>query len=241
MIKASAIIQARINSTRLPGKILKTIFDNLNSLDLIHIRLSKCLNLDKIVFAVPDTDLKLIKYLKNKNYEFYTGSEKDVRDRYLKTAEFYSIEKIVRITSDCPLIDPTLVDKCISESEKYEYVSNNTPPAISDYANGSDIEVFSKSLLSSSSKVFLGKKDKEHVTFPFWDGRMNINKFRLTKKSSDKEIRITLDYEEDLIVLRDLLSSSNDIYINYDDIVSKYKLLELGKINGNFQYDAGWK
>ena len=241
MIKASAIVQARINSTRFPRKILKPIYKNFNSLDLIQVRLSKCLNLQNIIFTVPESDLELIEYLKNKNYEYFTGSEKDVRDRYLKTAEFYSIENIVRITSDCPLVDPSLVDKCIVKFEKYQYVSNNTPPTKSDYANGSDIEVLSKSSLYSSAKNFLNNKDKEHVTFPFWDGRMNIKKYRLNKNSSDKKIRITLDYEEDLIVLQKLLNYSQDIFINYDDIISAYKLLELEKINGGFQYDAGWK
>ncbi len=241
MEKASAIIQARINSTRLPGKVLKNIYNNLNSLDLIYLRLKKCMYLNKIIFAIPKSDTNLIDYLKNKNYKYFLGSETNVRDRYIKAAENNSIEKIVRVTSDCPLIDPFIVDECIKKSKKFEYISNNTPPDISDYANGSDVEVFSKDLLKLSAEIFPNSKDKEHVTFPFWDGRMKIKSFRMKKKISDKSIRITLDYKNDLIVLKKILESSKNLYINYDDIIRTYKSLRLDKYNGNYEYDAGWK
>ena len=240
-MKATAIIQARLNSSRLPGKILKPIFDNLNSLDLIQLRLKKCKQLEDIIFAIPLDDNILRNYLEKNNYKFFLGSENDVRDRYIKTAENYSIDKIVRITSDCPLVDPLIVDNCILKSRIFDYVSNNTPPEDSDFANGSDVEVFSTYLLKKAANTFTSSRDKEHVTFPFWDGRMNINSHRISKNISDKRIRITLDYEKDLIVLRKILNHKNDIQINYDDIISTYNLLNLYKLNGKFKYNAGWK
>lgn len=240
-MQATAIIQARMNSSRLPGKILKPIFNDLNSLDLIQLRLKKCKNLDNIIFAIPFNDEKLINYLSKKNYQYFLGSEIDVRDRYIKTAENFSVEKIVRITSDCPLIDPIIVDACISKSNLFEYVSNNTPPEESDFANGSDVEVFSTYLLKKTANSFKSMSDKEHVTFPFWDGRMKINRYRISKNKSDKKIRITLDYENDLKVLRKILSHTNNIYIKYDEIISTYNFLDLYKLNGQFKYNSGWR
>lgn len=236
-----AIIQAREGSKRFPKKVLKNIYDNNNSLDLIHKRLSRSELLDEIVFAVPEKDKTLINYLKSKNYKFCCGEEQNVSKRYLDSAKDFDVKNIVRITSDCPLVDPKIVDDCISKFNKYDYVSNNTPPEISDFANGSDVEIFSKLLLEKINKKFPALKDKEHVTFPMWDGRYKLKSLRLKKEISDKKIRITLDHFEDLEVIKRILDYSQNLFIEYEQIISIYKLLKLSQINGKFEYDEGWK
>ena len=236
-----AIIQARLGSKRLPNKILKPIYKKLNSLDLIFLRLKKSKLLDKIIFAIPKDDKLLIDYLESKGYPYVWGSENNLVSRYLKAAEQFNIQKIIRITSDCPLIDSELLDKCILNSKHYEYFSNNTPPEESDFANGSDIEIFNIDILKNIEKLFNNKKDREHVTFPMWDGRMQILSNRLKKEKSDKGVRITLDYPEDLKVIRIILEKSKDIYISYDSIIRLYRDLNLELINGKFHYSDGWK
>lgn len=241
MILNGAIIQARLGSTRFPLKILKPIFNELNSLDLIFLRLNKSKLLDKIVFAIPKGDKDLIDYLKSKNYPYVCGSENDVVSRYIKAAERFNIQNIIRITSDCPLIDPNLLDQCLVKSKGIQYFSNNTPPEESDFANGSDIEIFDIQTLKTIDKLFKNKRDKEHVTFPMWDGRLNILSKRLKKENSDRDVRITLDYPEDLKVIKIILEKSQDVYISYDSIIFLYKHLNLKSINGKFHYSDGWK
>ena len=240
MKSIAAVVQARINSSRFPKKILRPLYQELNSIDLIFLRLQKSDYINKIIFAVPEKDYELIDYIEQKNYSYSIGDEQDVTSRYLKAAAKNKIKTIVRITSDCPLIDPKIVDKCVKLSSEFDYVSNNTPPEESDYANGSDVEVFSFSLLELASKKFISLRDKEHVTFPFWDGRMNIHAHRLKKDISDKSIRITLDYKDDLEVIKMILDKTKNIHIGYDDIILTYKKLNLNKINGQYHYNSGW-
>lgn len=241
MEKTAAIIQARLGSSRLPHKVMKNIFKGKNSLDLLHERLSNSRNINSIIFVVPEKDNLIIDYLNEQGYLYICGDEKNVTQRYLKAAFKFNIEKIVRITADCPLVDPKIMDECINFSKEYEYVSNNTPPQESDYANGSDIEVFSTLLLKTRAESYKSNRDNEHVTFPMWDGRMKISKYRLKKQISDKNVRITIDNQEDIQVIKDILSFSNNIFINYESIVKIYNKLDLYKINGKYHYSEGWR
>ena len=108
----SAIIQAREDSSRLPNKVLKKIVNNENSISLIIKRLNKSKYIKKIIVAVPNKSKKF-DYLKKKfkNIELFKGKKHNVLDRYYKAAFFFNITTIVRITSDCPLIDYKLLDK----------------------------------------------------------------------------------------------------------------------------------
>lgn len=238
--KASVIIQARLGSKRYPEKILKEIFEDQNSLDLIYLRLKKSNLVDKIIFAVPQKDEKLINYLEKKSYLFTTGEELDLMGRYIKAAKEFKVKNIVRITSDCPLVDPNIVDLCISKLANFDYVSNNTPPEESDYANGSDVEVFSLDLLEEVNLKYTNSKDKEHVTFPMWDGRLKLKSLRISKERSDKHIRITLDHMEDLKVIKKIFEISKNPFVSYERIIKIYNDNQLHKINGKFHYADGW-
>ena len=105
------IIQARLSSSRFPGKILKKI-NNKTLLEILYNRLKQSKTPNKIVFSVPDNlkNKKLHKFLKKKKYNFYRGSEGNVLDRYYKTALKYKASYIGRITSDCPIVDPHMID-----------------------------------------------------------------------------------------------------------------------------------
>ena len=137
------IVQARLNSNRLPGKILKKINKKNNVLEFLIKRLKKSKKISKIVITCPDTseDKKIIKKLEKHKVNFFKGSELNVLDRYFKTAKKFKAHAIIRVTADCPFTDPKLIDKFLDRffKFKYDYFSNINPPTFPD---GFDIEIF---------------------------------------------------------------------------------------------------
>lgn len=196
------IIQARLNSKRFPYKILKPIYKKYNALDYVINRLKMSKKINKIIIAYPKTkknDLILKKFRKYK-INFFQGSEKNVLDRYFKAAEKFNLQHIIRITSDCPFVDPKLIDKLIKKFFKLnlDYLCNTNPPTFPD---GFDVEIFNfKSLKYCKNNAKL-KYDLEHVT-PFIRRSKKIIKgnYKLIKDYS--KLRSTLDYPDDLNILR---------------------------------------
>ena len=238
------ITQARLTSTRLPSKIILPITQNHNAITLLKTRVSKSSFIDNHIFAIPDTiqNLPLVSYLEKNRISYVVGPEHDLINRHLMACSD-NTHVIVRITSDCPLVDPFWIDRAIElYLTGYDYVSTYTPAESSFFCNGSDIEVFSCDLLKTLSRNFLGASDREHVTFPLWDGRLkckysNLNHLML---DSINDIRITLDYSEDLAVLRSLSNELNLVTANLISIAKMYRDLNLHLINGNIRFDAGW-
>ena len=120
-MKTIAIVQARVGSTRLPNKVMKTIIGT-PMIEILLKRLNKSKLIDQIVLAtsIDKKNENLIKHVEKLGFICTQGSEDDVLDRYLKTAEKMNAEIIVRITGDCPLVDPDLVDECINGFIKSE-------------------------------------------------------------------------------------------------------------------------
>ena len=143
--KVVGIVQARMGSTRLPGKVLKKINDT-TVIKFMLDRLSLSKNLDKIIIATSKNpkDKELVKYINQLGYDIFVGDEFDVLDRFYNAAEHINYNTIVRLTGDCPLIDPLLLDNVINfyTNSDYDYVSNTNPPTFPD---GLDVEVFSYS------------------------------------------------------------------------------------------------
>ena len=126
-MKTVAIVQARMGSTRFPGKVMEDICGR-TLIEIVLSRLSKSKKIDQIVVATSknSNNYKLIKFLQEKNYFVYQGSEKNVLQRYYKAAHEVNADTIVRITGDCPLTDAKLVDRCIEkyQSSNVDYLSN---------------------------------------------------------------------------------------------------------------------
>ena len=167
--KIVAIVQARMGSSRLPGKVLRKV----NNHALIHILLKRLSNskvLDQIVVATTKEleDTKLVEFLSGYNVDIYRGSTNDVLDRYYNAALKFDAEVVIRITGDCPLVDPGLVDSIISKffSKKVDYMSNTLTPTFPD---GLDVEVFTFSALKFAYENAVSDYDREHVT-PFLKG-----------------------------------------------------------------------
>lgn len=250
-MKIVVLSQARLNSTRLPRKVLKDVFKNYNCISLLKKRLSFSKRIDLHSFIVPASDLILIRFLEDNNIPFVIGPENNLIERHLIGAKELNADVIVRITSDCPLVDSRELDRGIdlyfdNLKEKFLYVSNHTPPENSDYPNGSDIEIFSRDCLEYISHNYKNSMDKEHVTFPMWDGRetkniLHIKMKRKTKKNLVSKVRLTIDNPEDLQVLR-ILSKNLDIFnSSLSEIENKYNELQLYKLNSHFNPRDGWK
>ena len=162
--KVTAVVQARIGSQRLRGKVLKKI-NNKETILLLLNRLSQAKEIDRIIVAIPNRkkDDPLHDILNKNNYEVFRGSEKNVLKRYYDCAKKFNLNNILRITGDCPLVDPKLVDKIIKIFKKnnFDYVSNIEKRT---FADGMDIEIFSFKNLEIANSSDLSDYDKEHVT-----------------------------------------------------------------------------
>jgi spore coat polysaccharide biosynthesis protein SpsF len=226
-MKKVAIIQARMGSTRLPGKILKDIkgqpmlwhvIDRVNYSNLI----------DKIVIATTDNkeDDKIENFCKTNDINFYRGNQEDVLDRYYQTARIYQADLIIRITSDCPLIDPSIIDKIIehylNNKEKVDYVSNILERT---YPRGMDVEVFSFRTLETAWQKAEQQYQREHVT-PYICKNPDTFTMSHVKNEIDLSIlRLTVDEEKDLELVRGIykkLYNKNTVFY-LEDIVKLFE------------------
>ncbi|PCI43586.1 MAG: acylneuraminate cytidylyltransferase [Alphaproteobacteria bacterium] len=159
------ISQARMTSTRLPGKILKTVYGR-SLLDYHTARLLTCDNIDRFVIAttVGKSDDPVAEFCREKNISCVRGSEDDVLARYYQAVQKYPADIIVRVTSDCPLIDPDLVDLVIGyfldHRDRYDYITLGS----GDFPRGLDVEVFSFEALEKAHCHGHESHQREHVT-----------------------------------------------------------------------------
>lgn len=245
--KNGILIQARIGSSRLRSKVLHKI-QGKSILEIGYLRLKKSKKADQIIYLIPDTPENKIleKEISKFGGNIFLGSEYDLVSRHLEAAKQHKIENIVRVTSDCPLVDPVIVDRMIDTYKECKinnlYLSNYTPPEYSNFCNGSDIEIFSIKMLKKINTEFNSRKDREHVTFPFWDGRFKCHHLRVNWNGEFpiNKIRLTVDFPEDIKVLEELSSRINLIDASLEDICKIYQNNELGLLNSHFDSKAGW-
>ncbi len=201
-INVVCIVQARIGSTRLYGKILKKIQGEYSALDYLIKRLKKSKNISKIVIATSKKtrDNKIINAIKKYKINNFRGSESNVLNRYYKTALKYRADIIVRITSDCPFSDPYLIDFMIKKfiKGKFDFYSNISPRT---FPKGLDVEIFTMKALKIANEKADSQFDKEHVT-PFIKKSNKFKKGNLLNKKNYSKVYITLDKLEDLKKIR---------------------------------------
>ncbi|RJQ34475.1 hypothetical protein C4568_02350 [Candidatus Parcubacteria bacterium] len=201
-----AIVQARMQSSRLPGKILLPLSEEKTTLECMLDRVKQSEEIDQVVVAVSDTeaDAPLHRFLERIGQPYAVGSENDVLDRYWSAAKKFAHvgSTIVRLTSDCPVIDPKVIDRVIRfyQEGHYDFVSNSLEPY--SWPDGMDTEVFSCELLERAAKEATKPSHREHVTFYFWQnpGLFKIGYFK--NSSNQSSYRLTLDYPGDYEVLR---------------------------------------
>lgn len=193
--RTGIIIQARMGSTRLPGKVMMPIL-NKPILEILIERLKSCKNMDLLAIATTiNKNDDVIDALACKlKVKCFRGDEEDVLNRYYKAAKKYSLDVVVRITSDCPLMDPYLVDDVIAfylENPQVDYASNTINRT---YPRGFDIEVFSFQSLKKAAEEAVKPYQREHVT-PFIYENMKTLNYENRKDAS--RYRVTVDTRED--------------------------------------------
>ena len=246
--KSAILVQARVGSSRLRSKVLHKIND-ISIIEIGFKRLKKSKKEREIIHIIPNTSENEIlrKEIESFGGSVFLGSEKDLIKRHLNCADSNEIDHIIRVTSDCPLVDPIEIDKFIGIYERLNddnlYLSNFTPPEFSNYCNGSDIEIFSRQMLKKVNRLFKSERDREHVTFQFWDGRFRCNHYRVgwQGKFPINKVRLTVDYKEDLKVMKILSKKINLIESSLEEICLAYEKNNLFELNGNFDSKAGWK
>lgn len=236
--KITAIIQARITSTRYPGKIFEKI-GNKSLIQIIIDRLKESKFIEQVVLAIPNDKINREISKKVKNVKIYFGSEHDVLKRYYGAAKKYNSEIIVRICGDCPFIDPKIIDKMLDEymKSKVDYLSNTIIPTFPD---GLDVEIFDFETLKTVHQRAKKISHREHVTKYILD-RKNFKKKNFAYKFDLSKLRLTIDEKIDLNILKDVYKKINKKLKFYvEDIHNLYKKNpEVFKENMNIKRNQG--
>ncbi len=240
----AAIIQARMGSTRLQGKVLIDI-GGKPLLEHVVERVRKSRLIDDIIIATTDNeqDKAIIKFARRRGIPYYAGSENDVLDRFYQAAQKFCVEVIVRITPDDPFKDPEVIDKIIrhylTSKDKLDYVSNTIKPT---YPEGLDVEVFSFAALEKAWNEARKDSEREHVTPYIWN---HPELFRLANIENSEDLshlRWTLDYEEDLRLAREVYARlyRGQVFLMKDILALLSAEPELARINQGITRNEGY-
>jgi spore coat polysaccharide biosynthesis protein SpsF len=235
------IIQARMGSSRLPGKVLMKIDKKYTVLEYVIKQISQSKLVNKVIIATTnlEQDDVIQKVANELGIECFRGSSDNVLDRYYECAKKFSLNNILRITSDCPLIDPGIVDKVIEKylTKDFDYVSNTL---IRTFPIGMDSEIFSFDVLEKSWQNASLLSEKEHVT-PYMINKKNG--FRLGNIKNELnvgQLRLTLDRIEDYELIKKIVKKIGRRPIFMKDVLKLFsEEPELVKINAHIPANEG--
>jgi spore coat polysaccharide biosynthesis protein SpsF len=205
-LKAVAIVQARMSSTRLPGKVLADVAGKTMLARVVErLRLVNLIN--EVLVATTDNapDDAIVKECRVCSVPVFRGDEKDVLDRYFRAAQFSGAKVVVRITSDCPLIDPEITNKTIAEflEASPDYAANTMTRT---YPRGLDTEVMSFGALSKAWQLARARHEREHVTPYIYEHPAEFKLLPVTGDADFSSHRWTVDTPEDLEFARAIYS-----------------------------------
>lgn len=243
-VKTVIITQARTGSTRLPGKVLMKINDQ--ELLAIHLeRLAKSKQADQVIVATTtnEEDVLIETLSTNLGYTVYRGSEGDVLDRFYQSCKNLQPEWVVRVTSDCPLIDAELIDAVIRQATEsdVDYCSNTL---IENYPDGQDIEVFKFSALEKAWSEARLNSEREHVT-PFIRTNCDFKGGTVFKAGNFpcpgdySKIRMTVDEQKDFDLIEKLISEigTDRSWMEYTQYIIDHQLY---RINSDIERNEGY-
>lgn len=223
-----------MTSQRLPGKVLKKVLGKtLLEYHLERIKLVP--SIDEVVVAttVNETDNPIVELCKLTNTAYYRGSEPDVLSRYYDAAKQFNADAVMRVTSDCPLLDPIEMEKVIrrylDNGEKFDYVSNFINERT--YPRGMEAELFSFRLLEEASREASEPRDREHVTTFIYERPERYKLGGVTYKSDESRYRLTVDTEADF----ELIVKIIEILYPLNNIFHLHDILELMKENRDWE------
>ena len=196
-----AIIQARLGSTRLPGKVLRDIAGKTMIQRVVE-RVQQANTLDEIVIATTNepADQELVDFCESQAWNVFIGREHDVLDRYVKTAKKHSADRIVRITSDCPLIEPTIIDQVVNSLGDHDYACNFHP--LRRFPQGLDCEILTRSTLEKIDQLANQQRYREHVTLYVYRNETRFSIGSVLSEEDHSYLRWTVDTAEDLELVR---------------------------------------
>ena len=230
-MKRVAIIQARTSSSRLPGKVLEPIQGIPMILFMLR-RVARARQLDHLILATStdESDDVLCQQVAQFGFDCYRGDLTDVLGRFAGAAKLCAADIVVRLTGDCPLTDPDIIDLCLSTliEGKFDYVSNVDPPT---FPNGLDVEAFTYDALRKADADAESASDREHVT-PYI--RRNKSQFRQASVRSYVDLsnlRWTVDHPDDLAFVRALIESVDRHDILLADRFDFLRALDLNKVS----------
>ncbi|WP_067072652.1 cytidylyltransferase domain-containing protein [Methanoculleus horonobensis] len=234
-----AIVQARMGSTRLPGKVMKDLLGKpVLTRAINRIRRAKCIDEVVIATTIKPEDDAIAALCEGEGWQCFRGSENDLLDRYYRAAQAFNADVVVRITSDCPMIDPEVIDKVIGEflslRETIDYASNTLSPRT--FPRGLDVEVMTFEALEHAWREDNDPALREHVTPYIYQ---NPEIFRLHQAANEVDLshhRWTLDTPEDLALIRAVYSHfGNDRFTWMDAIEYLDQHPEIMEINSDIK------
>lgn len=238
------VTQARMGSTRLPGKIMLEI-EGKTLLEIHISRLKKCKEADAILIAttLSDKDAKVVEMANKFKVLSFRGSENDVLDRFYQATKPFNPEWVVRVTSDCPLIDSELVDQVITfaKDNNFDYCSNVLDEKFPD---GQDVEVFKFEALENAWENAVLNSEREHVT-PFLRNNVigkGLSLFKAKNFDCDNDyskIRMTVDEDSDFELIKSVVKASG-IEKSWREYVKFIIDNNLGSLNGDIIRNEGY-
>lgn len=233
-----AVLQARCSSTRLPGKVLKPILGTPMLLRQIE-RVKRSACIEKILVATSDdpSDDPIESICEENGIVCFRGKLDDVLDRFYQAASLYHPLHVVRLTGDCPLSDPDLIDKVIRFhlQGEFDYTSNALEPTFPD---GLDVEIFRFSCLQKAWRHARSASDREHVTPYMYRTARQVKKGSYTNRIDLSHLRWTVDEEADFLLITriyEALYQQNPSFSSEDILDYLHKHPELLKLNSQYK------
>lgn len=241
------MIQARMGSSRLPGKVMKNVVGKPLLQHIIE-RLNFCDKIDKIIVITSqeNENQPIVQLCDELNVSCFSGNENDVLDRYYQAAKNFNLKEndsIVRITADCPLIDPEIVDSVILKHIKgnYDYTTNTI---VRTYPDGLDCEVFKVSILNEMWEKAKLKSEREHVTLFIKNNQNDYYCGNVESKIDNSSLRWTVDEKEDFMLISKIfecLYDENKIFLMNDILDLFESNPSLLNINNMYENNEGLK
>lgn len=202
MSRTLAFIQARMSSTRLPGKVLESVRGEPLIVYMVR-RVQRARRIGGVVVltSTDPSDSPLVACLTDASLPVFRGELSDVLKRYVGAAQEFGADEIVRLTGDCPLIDPAIIDAVVASrsAASADYASNVDPPT---YPDGLDVECFSRDVLDRADRLALQPDEREHVTLWMRSEAAGLRRTNVAAVADLSHLRLTVDYPDDLEVVR---------------------------------------
>jgi len=242
--KIIAIVQGRMGSNRLPGKILLDIGGQpMLARVVMRVRRARMIEQAVVATTVDPSDDPVAEFCRQQGYPYYRGDLFDVLDRYYQAALIYQADVVVRITADCPVIDPAEIDRIVEAflDKGVDFAANRLPPPFSrSIPIGMDVEVVSFPALEKAWKEATEKYEREHVMPYFYDKEGRFNILVLDHEPNLGHLRWTVDTPQDLEVLRSIyLSFNNKDDFSLDELLAhSEKHPEWQAMNANIYHNS---